>query len=72
MNKKQIIMNKSVYLGFSVLELSKTVMYKFWYDDIDTNSSVGHVKTKDIYEDVAKYVEKRFDTSSDKLERSLS
>ena len=85
MNKKQIIMNKSVYLGFSVLELSKTVMYKFWYDDVkwkykgkaklcymDTNSSVGHVKTKDIYEDVAKYVEKRFDTSSDKLERSLS
>ena len=39
---------------------------------MDTNSSIGHVKTKDIYEDVAKYVEKRFDTSSDKLERSLS
>ena len=39
---------------------------------MDTNSSVGHVKTKDIFEDVAKYVEKRFDTSSDKLERSLS
>ena len=75
MNKKQIFMNKSVYLGFSVLELSKTVMCKFWYDDVkwkykgkaklcytDTNSFIGCVKTKDIYEDVAKYVEKRFDT----------
>ena len=25
-------MNKSVYLGLSILELSKTVMYELWYD----------------------------------------
>ena len=25
-------MNKSVYLGLSILDLSKTVMYEFWYD----------------------------------------
>ena len=32
MRKTQIIMNTSVYLGLSILDLSKTVMCKFWYD----------------------------------------
>ena len=32
MRKTQILMNKSVYLGLSILELSKTVMFEFWYD----------------------------------------
>ena len=30
--KAQILMNKPVYLGFSILDLNKTVMYEFWYD----------------------------------------
>ena len=25
-------MNKPVYLGLSIIELSKTLIYKFWYD----------------------------------------
>ena len=25
-------MNKPVYLGLSILEMSKTVMYELWYD----------------------------------------
>ena len=25
-------MNKPVYLGLSILELSKILMYEFWYD----------------------------------------
>ena len=29
--KKQILMNKPVYLGFSIPELSKILMYEFWY-----------------------------------------
>ena len=28
----QILMNKAVFLGLSILELGKIVMYKFWYD----------------------------------------
>ena len=27
-------MNKAVYLGMSILDISKTLMYKFWYDYI--------------------------------------
>ena len=30
--KIQIFMNKPVGLGLSILELSKIVMYEFWYD----------------------------------------
>ena len=32
MKKTQITMNKPVYLGLSILDLSKTVMHDFWYD----------------------------------------
>ena len=31
-DKTEILMNESVCLGFSILELSKTLMYEFWYD----------------------------------------
>ena len=34
MRKTEILMSKSVYLGLSILDLSKTVMYEFWYNYI--------------------------------------
>ena len=34
MKKTEIFMNKLVYLGLSILELSKMLMHKFWYDYI--------------------------------------
>ena len=34
MKKKKIKMNKSIYLGMSILDISKTLMYEFWYDYI--------------------------------------
>ena len=34
MKKFKVIMNKPVYLGFSILEVSKILMYEFWYDYI--------------------------------------
>ena len=77
MRKTQILMNKPVYLGLSILDLSKTVMYEFWYDYVkpnygenakfcymDTGSFIIHVETDDIYKDIAEGVETRLDTSN--------
>ena len=77
-------MNKPVYLGLSILDLSKTVMYEFWYDYLkpeygenvkvcymNTNSFIAHVKTDDIYKDIAEDVEKRFNTSNYEIDRPL-
>ena len=82
--KTKIKMNKPVYLGLSILEISKTLMYEFWYDYIkpkysdnvklcymDTDSFILHIKTEDFYNDVANYVEKRFDTSNYEVNRPL-
>ena len=68
-------MNKTVYLGLSILELSKILMYEFWYDYVkpkyvervklcymDTNSFIVYIKTDDIYKDIAEDVERRFHT----------
>ena len=76
MNKTRVKMNKPVYLGLSILDISKILMYEFWYDymkpkygnDVklcymDTNSFITNIKTKDFYQDIANDVEKRFDTS---------
>ena len=56
--KKQMLMNKVVYLGLSILELSKMLMFEFWYDYVkpkygekvklcymDTNSFIVYIKT---------------------------
>ena len=68
-------MNKPLYLGLSILHLSKTVMYEFWYDYVkpkygenaklcyvDTDSLIFHVKTDDIYKDIAEDVETKSGT----------
>ena len=77
MKKTKVKMNKPVYLGLSILEISKILMYEFWYDYMkpkynsnvklcytDTDSFVIHIKTNDFYEDIASDVENRFDTSN--------
>ena len=71
MKKTKVKMNKPVYLGMSILDISKTLMYEFWYDYIkpkyqdraklcymNTDSFVIHLKTEDFYEDIADDVEK--------------
>ena len=37
MKKAEILVNKPVYLGLSILELSKILMYEFWYDYVKPN-----------------------------------
>ena len=32
MNKTKVTMNKPIYLGLSILDISKILMYEFWYD----------------------------------------
>ena len=57
MRKPQKLMNKPVYLGLSILDLSKTVKPKYREDTklcyMDTDSFIAHVKTDYIYKDVA-------------------
>ena len=68
-------MNKPICLGLSTLDLSKTVMYEFWYDYVkpkygenaencymDTDSFIGHAKIDDIY---------KVDASNIEIERLL-
>ena len=77
-------MAKPVYLGFSKLEISKTLIYEFGYnymkpkygDNVklcymDTDSFIMHIKTEDLYKDIADDVEKRFDTSNYECDRPL-
>ena len=71
MKKTKVKMNKPVYLGMSILDISKTLMYEFWYDYIkpkygdraklcymDTVSFIIYVRTEDFYEDIANDVER--------------
>ena len=79
MKKTKVKMNKPIYLGLSILEISKILMYKFWYDymkpkygdNMDTNSFIMNIKTEDFYKDIANDVEKRFDTSNYEVDRPL-
>ncbi|XP_057297643.1 uncharacterized protein LOC130628676 [Hydractinia symbiolongicarpus] len=72
-----IKMNKPVYISQAILDLSKTIMYEYHYDYmqskygskiqlcyIDTDSFVYHIRTEDFYRDIADDVESRFDTSA--------
>ena len=75
MKKIQVHINKPVYLGLPILELSKTVMYDFWYDYVkpkyevksklcyvDAKSFIVYIKADDIYKDIAEDVATRFYT----------
>ena len=73
--KTKVKMNTPIYLGMSILDVSKTLMYEFWHNYIkpkyqdraklcymDTDSFIIHIKTKDICKNIANDVEKWFDT----------
>ena len=77
MKKRDLYMNKPIYLGQAILDISKTLMYEFWYDYIkpiygnnvklcymDTDSFVMLIKADDFYADISNDVKKWFDTSN--------
>ena len=74
MKKVKVKMKKPIYLGLLILEISKIIMYEFWYAYVkkeygdmvkscymDTDSLIMDIKTKDFYKDIAQDVEERFD-----------
>ena len=76
MGKTKALMNKPVYLGQAILDLSKVIMYEFHYDYMlpkydnglklcymVTDSLIYRIKTEDFYEDIANDVPMRFNTS---------
>ena len=65
MNKTKVKMNEPIYLGLSILDISKILMYEFWYDYMkpkyndnvklcymDTDSFVMNIKTNDFYKEI--------------------
>ena len=79
-----IEMNKTIYLGLSILDISKILIYEFWYDYMklkyndnvklcymDTDSFIMNIKTEDFYKDISNDVGKRFDTSNYEVNRPL-
>ena len=77
MKKTSLTMNKPVYLGMCILDLSKTLMFDFHYKYIkpkygnkakllftDTDSFLYEIETEDFYKDIAGDVQDRFDTSN--------
>lgn len=77
MKPDQIILDKPIYIGFTVLELSKSHMYDFHYNIVkpfyedrvqlcytDTDSFVYEIYTNDFYHDLKYNFLKYFDTSN--------
>ena len=77
MKKTKVKVIKPLYLGMSILHISKTLMYELWYNYIkpkyggraklchtDTDSFVIHMKTEYFFEDISDVVDGRFDTSN--------
>ena len=77
MKKAKVKINKPLYLGISILDISKTLMYEFWYDYVkpkynekaklcymDTDSFVISIFTEDFFEDINNDVKRCFDTSN--------
>uniref|UniRef100_A0A6P7GNY9 Uncharacterized protein LOC114340369 n=1 Tax=Diabrotica virgifera virgifera TaxID=50390 RepID=A0A6P7GNY9_DIAVI len=76
LNKTKIIYDKPLYIGFSILDISKTFIYNFFYGYIknkyrdnanllytDTDSLILEVQTPNFYNDMNKNLH-HFDTSN--------
>ncbi|XP_067947067.1 uncharacterized protein [Watersipora subatra] len=73
MSKSTVTLNKPIYIGQAILDLSKLLMYEFFYDDIrqrypdarmmytDTDSLVLLIETEDFYKEMPL---EKYDTSN--------
>ena len=77
MGESTVVLNKPIYLGRAILDISKTLMYNFFYGyvkpkygdraqlfSMDTDSQCLRIQTEDLYEDITEDVSKWFDTSN--------
>ena len=81
MRKPQILLNKPVYLGLTILDLRKTNVWilvwlcktKIWQKckALDTDRFIVHVKTDDFYKKIVQDIQTRLDTSNFELGRPL-
>ena len=84
MRKTQILIHKPAFLGLSILHLSKTGIYEFWYDYVkpkygedakpcylNRGTFIVFIKTVYIYEYIAEDVGKIFDFLDYELHRPL-
>ena len=85
LKKLNLKINKPVYLGLLILEISKKLNYDFCDDYIkpkykynaklcyiETDSSLMYIQTKDVYKEIETDIEERFNTSNYEINRSLS
>ncbi|XP_048478608.1 uncharacterized protein LOC119690408 isoform X2 [Plutella xylostella] len=76
LNKTKLLYDKPIYLGFCILDISKTLMYKFHYSYMknkfndrlklmytDTDSLIYHIQTENLYSDIKSNLKDYFDTS---------
>ncbi|XP_065677374.1 uncharacterized protein LOC136092757 [Hydra vulgaris] len=76
MKRTKLLYNKPIFLGMCILDMSKTLVYKFHYDYIkskygdrakllftDADSLAFEIKTKDFYSDIKNDLESKFNTS---------
>lgn len=77
MKPTKVVLNKPIYIGYTVLELSKSHMYDFHYSVIkplygdsvelcytDTDSFIYHIQTSDFYQSLKRDLLSYFDTSN--------